>query len=168
MAVNFYDLISKSGLEKLDNHLKTRSYITGYQPSKDDITVHTALKGAPSSEYVDVSRWFNHIEVLLSISGVSADDDYVDLFGEKTEEKKAAAEEHAAAVKKRESGKSSVLLDVKPWDSELVAVGNGQKLQIRMTVVDDLVPLFYIMEPLASEPSRKYIMSVDIIELSKT
>ncbi|KAI3934207.1 hypothetical protein MKW92_006534 [Papaver armeniacum] len=73
MAVTFYNLSSKAGLEKLDNHLKTRSYITGYQASKDDITVHAALKGAPSSEFINVSRWFNHIEALLRISGVSAE-----------------------------------------------------------------------------------------------
>ncbi|KAJ8536340.1 hypothetical protein K7X08_034741 [Anisodus acutangulus] len=48
------------------------------------------------------------------------DDDDVDLFGEETEEEKKAAEERAGALKasgkKKESGKSSVLLDVKPWD----------------------------------------------------
>ncbi|RZC59311.1 hypothetical protein C5167_006611 [Papaver somniferum] len=81
MAVTFYNLSSKAGLEKLDNHLKTRSYISGYQASKDDITVHAALKGAPSSEYINVSRWFNHIEALLRISGVAADGSSVSVEG---------------------------------------------------------------------------------------
>ncbi|KAK8659020.1 hypothetical protein V6N13_029236 [Hibiscus sabdariffa] len=96
------------------------------------------------------------------------EDDDVDLFGEETEEEKKAAEERAAAIKasgkKKESGKSSVLLDIKPWDDEtdmkkleeavravqmegllwgaskLVPVGYGiKKLQIMMTIVDDLV-----------------------------
>ncbi|KAL1543994.1 elongation factor 1-beta 2-like isoform X1 [Salvia divinorum] len=81
--------------------------------------------------------------------------------------KKKAAEAREAAkapAKKKESGKSSVLIDIKPWDDEtdmkkleecvrsiempgllwgaskLVAVGYGiKKLQIMLTIVDDLV-----------------------------
>ncbi|KAL6996976.1 hypothetical protein U1Q18_007099 [Sarracenia purpurea var. burkii] len=71
MAVTFFDVNSESGLKKLDEYLLTRSYITGYQASKDDITVHAALSKPPSSEYVNVSRWYHHIEALLRISGVS-------------------------------------------------------------------------------------------------
>ncbi|KAA8540687.1 hypothetical protein F0562_024394 [Nyssa sinensis] len=62
-----------SGLKKLDEYLLTRSYITGYQASKDDIIVHAALSKPPPSEYVNVSRWYNHIEALLRISGVSGE-----------------------------------------------------------------------------------------------
>ncbi|KAJ0039750.1 hypothetical protein Pint_26923 [Pistacia integerrima] len=68
MAVVFGDLNSASGLKKLDEYLLTRSYITGYQASKDDITVYVALSKAPSSEYVNVSRWYNHIDALIRIS----------------------------------------------------------------------------------------------------
>ena len=73
MAVTFYDLGSAAGLKKLDEYLLTRSYITGYQASKDDITVHAALPKASSAEYVNVSRWYNHIEALLRISGVAGE-----------------------------------------------------------------------------------------------
>ncbi|KAJ6869203.1 elongation factor 1-delta 2-like [Populus alba x Populus x berolinensis] len=133
MAVTFYDLTSVAGLKKLDDFLLSRSYISGYQASKDDLTVYSALSSAPSAEHVSVYRWYTHIDALLRISGVEAegcgvvaaeddDDDDVDLFGEETEEEKKAAEERAATVKaaskKKESGKSSVLLDVKPWDDE--------------------------------------------------
>ncbi|XP_059441439.1 elongation factor 1-delta-like isoform X1 [Corylus avellana] len=71
MAVTFYDVNSPAGLKKLDDYLLTRSYITSYQASKDDITVYGALSKAPSAEYVNVSRWYNHIDALLRISGVS-------------------------------------------------------------------------------------------------
>jgi elongation factor 1-beta len=64
---------SEAGLKKLDEYLLSRSYITGYQASKDDITVHAAFAKAPSSEYVNVSRWYNHIEALLRISGVTGE-----------------------------------------------------------------------------------------------
>ncbi|XP_024026301.1 elongation factor 1-delta [Morus notabilis] len=73
MAVTFYDLGSAAGLKKLDDYLLTRSYISGYQASKDDITVHAALSKASSAEYVNVSRWYNHIEALLRISGVAGE-----------------------------------------------------------------------------------------------
>jgi len=73
MAVTFYDVNSSSGLKKLDDYLLTRSYISGYQASKDDITVHAALSKAPSVEYVNVSRWYSHIDALLRISGVSGE-----------------------------------------------------------------------------------------------
>ncbi|KAL4188439.1 hypothetical protein AMTRI_Chr08g202370 [Amborella trichopoda] len=230
MAVTFYNLNSQAGVKKLDEYLLTRSYITGYQASKDDVTVYGAFQSAPSSEYVNVLRWYNHIDALLKRSGVTAegkgvsisgfsppcveapvsppvtdakapaaedDDDDIDLFGEETEEEKKAAEERAAAVKasgrKKESGKSSVLLDVKPWDDEtdmkkleeavrsvqmeglhwgvskLVPVGYGiKKLQIMMTIVDDLVSVdTLIEEQLTSEPANEYIQSCDIVAFNK-
>ncbi|XVF15457.1 hypothetical protein REPUB_Repub09cG0155200 [Reevesia pubescens] len=69
MAVTFYDLGSTAGLKKLDEYLLTRSYISGYQASNDDIIVYAALSGAPSSSYVNVTRWYKHIDALLRISG---------------------------------------------------------------------------------------------------
>ncbi|XP_019417261.1 PREDICTED: elongation factor 1-delta-like [Lupinus angustifolius] len=232
MAVILYSPTSESGLQKLDEYLLTRSYISGYQASKDDLTVYALLSGVPSDKYVNVSRWYNHIDALLRISGVSGegsgvtvegsalvaeeaiatppaadtkasaaeddeDDDDVDLFGEETEEEKKAAEERAAAVKasgkKKESGKSSVLLDVKPWDDEtdmkkleeavrsvqqeglfwgaskLVAVGYGiKKLQIMLTIVDDLVSVdTLIEETLTVEPINEYVQSCDIVAFNK-
>ncbi|PAN49234.1 hypothetical protein PAHAL_9G435300 [Panicum hallii] len=125
------------------------------------------------------------------------DDDDVDLFGEETEEERAAAEARAAAVKasgkKKESGKSSVLLDVKPWDDEtdmqkleeavrsvkmegllwgaskLVPVGYGiKKMQIMMTIVDDLVSVDNLIEDhLCTEPANEYIQSCDIMAFNK-
>ncbi|KAK0586620.1 hypothetical protein LWI29_009807 [Acer saccharum] len=73
MAVAFYDVNSAAGLKKLDEYLLTRSYITGYQASKDDLTVYSALSKSPSSDYVNASRWYSHIDALLRISGVSAE-----------------------------------------------------------------------------------------------
>ncbi|XP_043724644.1 elongation factor 1-delta-like isoform X2 [Telopea speciosissima] len=81
MAVAFYNLNSESGLKKLDEYLLTRSYITGYQASKDDITVHAALSGVPSSKYVNVCRWYHHIDALLRLSGVSGEGQGVTIEG---------------------------------------------------------------------------------------
>ncbi|XP_073272045.1 elongation factor 1-delta 1-like isoform X1 [Primulina huaijiensis] len=230
--MNLFNVSSDGGLKKLDEYLLSRSYITGYQASKDDLTVHASLVKPPPSDLVNVSRWYNHIEALLRISGVSGegcgvtiegsapatkeaiatppvsdskdsvvedddDDDDVDLFGEETEEEKKAAEERATAVKasgkKKESGKSSVLLDVKPWDDEtdmkkleeavrsvqmeglhwgashLIPVGYGiKKLQIMMTIVDDLVSVDSLIEEyLTAEPINEYVQSCDIVAFNK-
>nr|GMC72189.1 elongation factor 1-delta 1-like [Ipomoea batatas] len=73
MAVAFYNLSSDAGVKKLDEYLLTRSYISGCQASKDDITVYSSLPKPPSSEYVNASRWFKHIDALLRISGVSGE-----------------------------------------------------------------------------------------------
>ncbi|CAN6312405.1 unnamed protein product [Urochloa humidicola] len=227
MAIVLSNVNSEAGLQKLDDYLLTRSYITGYQASKDDMAVFAALSSAPSSSYVNVTRWCDHISALLRSSGISAEgegvkvessacsvasstpavadqkplatdeDDDVDLFGEETEEERAAAESRAAAVKasgkKKESGKSSVLLDVKPWDDEtdmqkleeavrsvkmegllwgaskLVPVGYGiKKMQIMMTIVDDLVSVDSLIEDhLYTEPANEYIQSCDIVAFNK-
>ncbi|ESQ41964.1 hypothetical protein EUTSA_v10014599mg [Eutrema salsugineum] len=125
------------------------------------------------------------------------DDDDMDLFGDETEEEKKAAEEREAAKKDtkkpKESGKSSVLMEVKPWDDEtdmkkleeavrsvempgllwgaskLVPVGYGiKKLTIMLTIVDDLVsPDNLIEDYLTSEPNNEYIQSVDIVAFNK-
>ncbi|PKA53634.1 Elongation factor 1-delta [Apostasia shenzhenica] len=235
MAVSFLYLDSESGLKKLVDYRLTRSYITGYHASRDDITVHATLATAPASHYVNASRWYNHIEALLrmwylfisiaflswegkgvKIEGSSSvygeapasppvadsntavadekDDDDVDLFGEETEEEKKAAEERAAAGEdsgKKErvtidpgqtsgmrihptvdrdvpgsslvtsdlrvrAGKSSVLLDVKPWDDET----DMKKLEdaILLTIIDD---------HLTAEPANECIQSCDIVAFNK-
>ncbi|KAI9160438.1 hypothetical protein LWI28_008093 [Acer negundo] len=72
MAVAFYDVNSATGLEKLDEYLITYSYITGYQASKDDLTVYIALSKSTSSDYVNTFRWYNHIDAPGDIEMVKA------------------------------------------------------------------------------------------------
>ncbi|GLT63586.1 hypothetical protein SLA2020_361420 [Shorea laevis] len=125
------------------------------------------------------------------------DDDDLDLFGDETEEEKKAAEEREAAKKasskKKESGKSSILMDIKPWDDEtdmkkleeavrsvempgllwgaskLAPVGYGiKKLQIMLTIVDDLVSVDSLIEEhLTAEPCSEYVQSCDIVAFNK-
>ncbi|PUZ40738.1 hypothetical protein GQ55_9G447500 [Panicum hallii var. hallii] len=217
MAVVLSNVNSEASLQKLNDYLLTRSYITGYQASKDDMAVFTALSSTPPSSYVNVTSGVTAkgegIKVESSACSVAStpgvtgqkpsaadeddDDDDVDLFGEETEAERAAAEARAAAVKasgkKKESGKSSVLLDVKPWDDEtdmqkleeavrsvkmegllwgaskLVPVGYGiKKMQIMMTIVDDLVSVDNLIEDhLCTEPANEYIQSCDIVAFNK-
>ncbi|XP_056850496.1 elongation factor 1-delta 1 isoform X2 [Raphanus sativus] len=99
MAASFPNFNSDSGLKKLDEHLLTRSYITGYQASKDDITVFTALAKPPTSQYVNASRWYSHIDALLRISGVSAEGSSVIVEGSAPVAEEAVATPPAADSK---------------------------------------------------------------------
>ncbi|XP_037431432.1 elongation factor 1-beta-like [Triticum dicoccoides] len=89
--------------------------------------------------------------------------------------------------------KSSVLLDVKPWDDEtdmakleeavrsvamegltwgaskLVPVGYGMsKMQIMLTIVDDLVSVDDLIEDrLCAEPVDEFVQSCDIASFNK-
>ncbi|KAL1558309.1 elongation factor 1-beta 2-like [Salvia divinorum] len=220
MAVTFADLHTESGLKALDAFLSGKSYISGSQLTKDDVKVYASVSGKPSADlYPNASKWYEAVSTKLassfpgkavgvSIGGQAAvsaveekedaadDDDDLDLFGDETEEEKKAAEAREAAkvpAKKKESGKSSVLMDIKPWDDEtdmkkleesvrsvdmpgllwgaskLVAVGYGiKKLQIMLTIVDDLVSVdTMIEEVLTVEPHNEYIQSCDIVAFNK-
>ncbi|KAG6760753.1 hypothetical protein POTOM_033933 [Populus tomentosa] len=137
------------------------------------------------------------VEAAPAKEAAGDDDDDLDLFGDETEEDKKAAEEREkakkASSKKKESGKSSVLMDVKPWDDEtdmvelekavrsvempglfwgaskLVPVGYGiKKLQIMLTIVDDLVSVDSLIEErLTVEPCNEYVQSCDIVAFNK-
>ncbi|XP_047967669.1 elongation factor 1-beta 2-like [Salvia hispanica] len=220
MAVTFADLHTEAGLKALDAFLSGKSYISGSQLTKDDVKVYASVSGKPSADlYPNASKWYEAVSAKLassfpgkavgvSIGGPAAvsaveakedaadDDDDLDLFGDETEEEKKAAEAREAAkapAKKKESGKSSVLMDIKPWDDEtdmkkleesvrsvelpgllwgaskLVAVGYGiKKLQIMLTIVDDLVSVdTMIEEVLTVEPHNEYIQSCDIVAFNK-
>ncbi|OIV97065.1 hypothetical protein TanjilG_14610 [Lupinus angustifolius] len=99
MAVILYSPTSESGLQKLDEYLLTRSYISGYQASKDDLTVYALLSGVPSDKYVNVSRWYNHIDALLRISGVSGEGSGVTVEGSALVAEEAIATPPAADTK---------------------------------------------------------------------
>ncbi|NJI29935.1 elongation factor 1-beta/delta, partial [Aeromonas veronii] len=129
--------------------LADNSYISGYVPSKADLSVFEALGKAPAAANVNALRWYNHIasfsakeraawggQALPQAAGAKPtvaaaaadDDDDVDLFGSEDEEESAEAaklkEERLAAYNAKKSkkpaliAKSSILLDVKPWDDE--------------------------------------------------
>jgi elongation factor 1-beta len=221
MAAVFTDLHTESGLKSLEATLSRKTYISGDGISKDDVKVFGAVPTKPGSEFQNVSRWYESISAVLAsrfpgnavgvkfgsqAAAASAaepakeaaddDDDDLDLFGDETEEdKKAAAEREVAkaSTKKKESGKSSVLMDIKPWDDEtdmkkleeavrsvempglhwgaskLVPVGYGiKKLQIMLSIVDDLVSVDDLIEEcLTVEPINEYVQSCDIVAFNK-
>jgi len=128
------------------------------------------------------------------------DDDDVDLFGssdeEESEEKKRITEERLKAYHEKKSkkpaliAKTSVLLDIKPWDDEtdmdkmlecaksiekeglvwgahkLVPVGYGiKKLQLMCVVEDEKVSIDELCEQI--QEFEDFVQSVDISSMSK-
>ncbi|NP_001238069.1 Elongation factor 1-beta 2-like [Glycine max] len=223
MAVTFSNLHTESGLKSLDDFLSGKVYVSGDQFTKDDIKVYGAVLEKPGDSFPNAAKWYEVVSSQLAASfpgnaqgvrfsgkasapaeaapakpdaSAAEDDDDLDLFGDETEEDKKAAEEREAAkksTKKKERGKSSVLLDVKPWDDEtdmkkleeavrsvempgllwgaskLVPVGYGiKKLQIMLTIVDDLVSVDTLVEEtLTVEPINEYVQSCDIVAFNK-
>ena len=221
--MTFTDLHTADGLKALEAHLAGKAYISGDAISKDDVRVFAAAPSKPGAEFPNAARWYDTVAAAVAsrfpgkaagvnLPGAGAasapaaaeaaqnadddDDDDLDLFGDETEEDKKAAEDRVAAKassKKKESGKSSVLLDVKPWDDEtdmqkleeavrsvkmegltwgaskLVPVGYGiKKLQIMLTIVDDLVSVDGLIEEhLTEEPINEHVQSCDIVAFNK-
>ncbi|XP_073848708.1 elongation factor 1-beta [Musca autumnalis] len=211
----FGDVKTPQGLKELNDFLADNSYISGYEPSKADLSVFDALGKAPSGDFPHVLRWYKHIasfdatekaawggSPLPQAAGAKptvADDDDVDLFGSDDEEDAEAArirEERVAAYAAKKSkkpaliAKSSVLLDVKPWDDEtdmkemekhvrtiemdgllwgaskLVPVGYGiNKLQIMCVIEDDKVSIDLLTEKI--QEFEDFVQSVDIAAFNK-
>merc|ERR1712058_89144 len=196
------------------------SYIEGFVPSQADTAVFEALAGAPKSDTPHALRWYNHIKSFAAgmkqfpkaekdasayVSGAAAsaaadDDDDVDLFGsdeeEDDEEKKRITEERLKAYAEKKAkkpaliAKTSVLLDVKPWDDEtdmdamlaavksiemegllwgankLVPVGYGiNKLQVMCVVEDAKVSIDELQEKISD--FEDFVQSVDVAAMNK-
>lgn len=191
-----------------------------YAPSKADLSVFDALGKAPAGNVPHVQRWYRHIasfsaqernawggQAVPQVAGgkptapaaaAADDDDDVDLFGSDEEDEEATKirEERVAAYAAKKSkkpaliAKSSVLLDVKPWDDEtdmkkmeecvrtiemeglvwgaskLVPVGYGiNKLQIMCVIEDDKVSTDELTEKI--EAFEDFVQSTDIAAFNK-
>lgn len=209
----FGDLKTDGGVKALNDHLTHKSYVEGYQPSQADTAAFEALSSAPSAaKFPHVSRWYKHISSysqsersafpgLKSAAAAKkpADDDDVDLFGsddepdeeaEKARQERLKAYHDKKAKKPGVTAKSSVVLDVKPWDDEtdmkelekcvrtvacdglvwgaskLVPLAYGiHKLQIVCVVEDEKVSIDWLTEEI--ENYKDFVQSVDIAAFQK-
>ncbi|XP_034936068.1 elongation factor 1-beta' [Chelonus insularis] len=214
------ELNTPKGLKNLDTYLSERSYIEGWQASQADVAVYEALQKAPPASNPHALRWYNHIKsyelkklpgvkkIPAAIGGDSAaaapaakpaDDEDEDLFASDDEDDAEAArirEERLKAYAEKKSkkpaliAKSSVVLDVKPWDDEtdmqeieknvrsivmdglvwgaskLVPVCHGiNKLQIMCVVEDEKVSIDHLVELI--QEFEEYVQSVDIAAFNK-
>ncbi|CAI6368341.1 unnamed protein product [Macrosiphum euphorbiae] len=211
------DFQTAPGVEFLENYLSKKSYIVGYEPSTADVDTYAAVK-APQANTPNLLRWYNHIKSFtdkertqfpkkksdFSSAPASApkptdDDDDVDLFGsddEDDEEKERIKQERVKAYAEKKAtkkviiAKSSIVLDVKPWDDEtdmkqletqvrtiamdglvwgaskLVEIAFGiKKLQIMCIVEDDKVSVDALTETI--QEFEDFVQSVDIAAFNK-
>ncbi|XP_069545558.1 phenylalanine--tRNA ligase beta subunit [Brachyistius frenatus] len=211
----FGDMSTRAALGALNDFLADRSYMEGFVASRADASVFDAIPSPPPPTFCHLHRWYNHIRsfqterarlpsaksefVLPAATNGSSDDD-VDLFGSDDEAEGAEAsrlrEQRLAAYAAKKSkkpalvAKSSILLDVKPWDDEtdmakmeecvrgvgmdgllwgqskLVPVGYGiKKLQIGCVVEDDKVGTDLLEEAITA--FEEYVQSVDVAAFNK-
>ncbi|XP_067142215.1 elongation factor 1-beta-like [Centruroides vittatus] len=213
----FGDLQTTEGLRKLNDYLSDRSYIEGYQKSEADTKVVQQLRTPPPSTYAHALRWYKHIkshehEIIGFPQSIESnelaekrnkvdddDDDDLGLFGsdddmdeeiEKLKEERLKQYEEKKAKKPATVAKSSVVLDVKPWDDEtnmqemekmvrsincdgltwgaskLVPLAFGiHKLQIVCIVEDLKVSIDWLQEEIQN--FEDYVQSVDIAAFQK-
>uniref|UniRef100_A0A3Q2R027 Elongation factor 1-delta n=2 Tax=Fundulus heteroclitus TaxID=8078 RepID=A0A3Q2R027_FUNHE len=157
----------------------------------------TELEKSPASAAVPCAKAAPVQQVKVT-NGDDADDDDIDLFGSDEEDEEAELikqerlEAYAAKKAKKPTviAKSSILLDVKPWDDEtdmakleecvrtvqmdgllwgaskLVPVGYGiKKLQINCVVEDDKVGTDILEEEITK--FEDYVQSVDVAAFNK-
>ncbi|XP_012341633.1 elongation factor 1-beta' [Apis florea] len=213
------DLKTDKGIKDLNSYLADHSYIEGWQPTQADVVILEALGKTPTSSNPHVLRWYNHIKsydlktlpgekkapIILGSNNTATgkneedDDKDVDLFESDEEEDPEAIrlrEERLREYAEKKSkkpiliAKSSVVLDVKPWDDEtdmkaieeivrsiqmdgltwaaskLVAVGYGiHKFRIMCIIEDDKVSVDSLIEQI--ESFEEYVQSVDIESFNK-
>ncbi|CAO2624778.1 Elongation factor 1-beta [Lemmus lemmus] len=183
--MGFGDLRTPAGLQVLNDYLADKSYIEGLPGVKKSLGKYgpASVEDTTGSAAADVK-----------------DEDDIDLFGsddeEESEEAKRLREERLAQYESKKAkkpavvAKSSILLDVKPWDDEtdmakleecvrsiqadglvwgsskLVPVGYGiKKLQIQCVVEDDKVGTDMLEEQITA--FEDYVQSMDVAAFNK-
>ncbi|KAI7868660.1 uncharacterized protein EV154DRAFT_453593 [Mucor mucedo] len=187
----------------LEAHLAENKFIASDKATEADAAVAKALGSAPAAEFVNVNKWFSEVkptETAAPAAAATEEDDDIDLFGSDDEEVDEEAEKLKAqrvaeynakkAGKPKPTAKTTVTLEVKPWDdetdmeeltkavksivmdgllwggSQLVAIGYGiKKLQINCVVEDDKV----LMEDLSDKilEFEDFVQSVDVAAMQK-
>nr|BAA25924.1 elongation factor 1b [Dictyostelium discoideum] len=209
------DLTTENGLVELNKFVSDKTYIVGFVPSSADVQAFNLVKTAPcATKYPHAARWFNTIAsysaaeqgqfekvtetVTIAAPAAPKADDDVDLFGsddEDDEEYDRQLEERRKKLwntknHRKRHAKSSILLDVKPWDDEtdmvelekcvrsiemdglvwgaskLVAVGYGIKKLVINLVVEDLKVSTDELEEKIKD-FEDYVQSVDVAAFNK-
>ncbi|KAJ2956082.1 hypothetical protein NQZ79_g8017 [Umbelopsis isabellina] len=193
---------SPIALQILNGFFENNQFVKGTKASEADEAVVKALGSAPASEYANVAKWYSTVSKSDAAPAAAAaeEDDDIDLFGSDDEEVDEEAEklkqqrlaEYAAkkANKPKTIAKTTVTLDVKPWDdetsmeeltasvkgiqmdgllwggSQLVAIGYGiKKLQINCVVEDDKVGIDDLTDKITE--FEDYVQSVDVAAMQK-
>ncbi|GAA5803777.1 hypothetical protein EDC94DRAFT_406913 [Helicostylum pulchrum] len=188
-------------LHILEAYLAENKFIAADKATEADAAVAKALGSAPAAEFANINKWFTEIKPTETAAPAAAEDeDDLDLFGSDDEEVDEEAEKLKAqrvaeynakkANKPKTIAKTTVTLDVKPWDdetdmleltknvksiemdgllwggSQLVAIGYGiKKLQINCVVEDDKVSMDDLSDKITE--FEDFVQSVDVAAMQK-
>ncbi|KAG2199191.1 hypothetical protein INT46_011638 [Mucor plumbeus] len=189
-------------LHILEAHLAENKFIASDKATEADAAVAKALGSAPAAEYANINKWFTEVKPTEAAAPAAAaeEDDDIDLFGSDDEEVDEEAEKVKAqriaeynakkANKPKTIAKTTVTLEVKPWDdetnmeeltaavkaiamdgllwggSQLVAIGYGiKKLQINCVVEDDKVLMDDLCDAITD--LEDFVQSVDVAAMQK-
>jgi len=141
-------LNTPAGMGKLNGFMSSRSYVSGYAPTQEDVKLFKALEGVSVDEKkaAHVARFLKHMNAFSeaeraawpeasaaapaapakeAAAAADDDDDFDDdLFGDDDEEaEKALAEKMAAEKAARKAGqgkgeRSLIVLEIKPYSAE--------------------------------------------------
>ncbi|CAO3612088.1 unnamed protein product [Mucor hiemalis] len=190
-------------LHILEAHLAENKFIASDKATEADAAVAKALGSAPAAEFTNVNKWFTEVkpaEEAAPAAAAAEEDDDIDLFGSDDEEVDEEAEKLKAqriaeynakkANKPKPTAKTTVTLNVKPWDdetdmeeltkavkaitmdgllwggSQLVPIGYGiKKLQINCVVEDDKVMMDNLSDAITN--LEDFVESVDVAAMQK-
>lgn len=128
-GADFGLLKTDAGLKKLNEHLSTRSYISGVSATKDDMKAFSAIRPSiPSNKFPHVLRWYSHIRHLEGTSpmknwgtgtkenkpqGANKAEKPVD--NKNKADKQAEKKEPKAKPERKEKPRPEVTCKVEPW-----------------------------------------------------
>lgn len=140
VAAEFGNLKSDIGLGKLNEWMADHSFVTGVQKTQDDVITFSQILSAPDAKkFPNANRWYRHVAFFEAAQRSSwpkgamkaggkkeEEDEDFDLFGGDAEADKEAAKKLADSKKKESGGKkkkeviekSSLVIEIKPADSE--------------------------------------------------
>ncbi|KAI9020968.1 hypothetical protein CLU79DRAFT_793503 [Phycomyces nitens] len=187
-----------TALHILNGFLAENKFITSVEA---DSEVAKALGAAPAAEFANVAAWYTQVKKdVAPAPAAEEDEDDIDLFGSDDEEVDEEAEKIKAqrlaeyqakkANKPKTIAKTTITLDIKPWDdetdmevltkavkdiamdgllwggSQLVAIGYGiKKLQINCVVEDEKVSMDDLSDKITD--LEDYVQSVDVAAMQK-
>ena len=62
MAAQFTELDTPKGQGKLNGFLSDKSYVSGFEPSNEDLELLKKFSEAPPAKFAHLRRWFDHIQ----------------------------------------------------------------------------------------------------------
>ncbi|GHP05698.1 hypothetical protein PPROV_000444800 [Pycnococcus provasolii] len=125
-------------VKDLDTHLATRSYVSGYQASTDDLTVFMALAGAPPAAAATphAARWYAHISALVASTFPGTPEGVTGVSGAAAAPAAAAAAAPSKKDKKKggeDGGKKGP-----PSAEEIAAMKAAKQAEIEKKLIKDV------------------------------